>query len=147
MEHIRGAVITYTCAENLLIELNLLDNNMREELLVFSFTQGNGDTEKSSNLPNITQLGFKLKCLEPSLLACLPSPCSSQLLGSCTCGQSGWSGWSPTAHLTPVLTPTQCPRTQRPLPLGYSSSMYWSRPSSNPTVPTKPFAIYYSWVY
>lgn len=61
---------------------------MREELLVSSFTQGNGDTAKSSNLPNITQLGFKLKCLEPSLLTCLPSPCSSQLLGSCTCGQS-----------------------------------------------------------
>lgn len=37
------------------------------------------------------------------LPACLPSPCSFQLLGSCTCGQSAWS---PTAHLIPVLTPT-----------------------------------------
>lgn len=65
------------------------------------FIQGNGDIEKSSNLPKVTQQGFKLRCLEPllpsSLLTYLPSRLSFQRLEP---GMHDPVSWSPTAHLT-----------------------------------------------
>lgn len=118
------------------------------------FIQGNGDIEKSSNLPKGTQQGFKLKCLEPLLPSSLPTYLPSQLsFQRLEPGMHDPVSWSPTAQLTTcvnsysnvlaqALNTLFCLPAVQILPIAQG-------PSSNPTVPTKPFTTYmgHFWMY
>ena len=72
IEHIQGTVLT-VCLE----VINLIKSSQPQcERRVIGYShcipQENRGTEKLSNLPKVTQLGFKFKCLELPLLSSLP---------------------------------------------------------------------------
>lgn len=100
MEHIQGTVLT-VCLE----VINLIKSSQPQcERRVIGYShcipQENRGTEKLSNLPKVTQLGFKFKCLELPLLSSLPvySPTYSSCIPTVL-----QSGQTPTAHGTPSV--------------------------------------------
>lgn len=99
--------------------------------------KGNRGTEKLSNLPKVTQFGFKFKCLELPLSSSLPicSPTYSTCIPTVeSCSQA--SHPLPEAHL--LLTPT---------PMSLPKHSMWLVKSKPEFYFAHKTIIYHSWAY